>query len=95
MSQDESDLAREHAARAARQAKHATRNVVEAVGHEKDAVADSLKEAAKPINPPGFFAVMSDVGSGVFATMVALGAAAIATHKFRAAYASRGRMVTK
>jgi|tagenome__1003787_1003787.scaffolds.fasta_scaffold20975717_1 hypothetical protein len=95
MSEQDKDLAKEHAARAARQAKHAARNVGEAAEFEKDHLVDSVNKAADPIDPHGLATVLADLGGGIFASMVAVVSAAIATKKFRAAYEGRNRMVRR
>jgi hypothetical protein len=95
MSEQDKDLAKEHAARAARQAKHAAHNVGEAAEFEKDHIVDNINQAVDPIDPHGLLAVLTDLGAGVFASMVAIASATIATQKFRSAYEGRARMVRK
>jgi hypothetical protein len=95
MSQDEQDLAKEHAARAARQARHAAKNVGEAAAHEKDHIAENIKEAAKPISPGGLMSVMGELGTGAIALTGAVILGTAAAQRFRAAYEMRSRMVTR
>lgn len=95
MSEQDKDLAKEHAARAARQAKHAVHNVGEAAEFEKEHIVDSVNQAADPINPYGLMKVLTDLGAGVFASAVAVASATIATQKFRAAYNGRSRMMNR
>jgi hypothetical protein len=95
MSEQDKDLAREHAARATRQARHAAHNVSEAAEFEKEHIVDSINQAVDPIDPHGLMKVLTDLGAGVFASAVAITSAVIASQKFRAAYEGRSRMVRK
>lgn len=95
MSDEDRDLAKEHATRASRQAKHAAANTVKAVEHEKDHIINLVEETADPISPYGLAAVLADLGAGIFASSVAVVSAVIATQKFRSAYVGRSRMVKK
>jgi len=90
----EKDLAKEHAERAARQAKHAAHNVAEAASHEKDAVVEDINKAAAPINPQGAMSVVGDLGGGFFSLLGSFFLAATAVQKFRAAYEGRGKLTS-
>jgi hypothetical protein len=94
MSQDEQDQAKEHAARAARQARHAAKNVGEAAAHEKDHIADNIRRAADPINPGGVMSFMGEVGTGFIALTGAVILGTAAAQRFRAAYEMRSKVVT-
>lgn len=100
MSDKEKKEAVEHASRAARQMKHATKNVGEALLHEKEHVvgeaANGVAEAAelgqkmvKRAKPHLNSRIAINVGGGLLALGTALLAANLAAGNFREVFAAR------
>jgi hypothetical protein len=94
MSEKDKELAKEAAARAARQARYAAQNVAGAAEHEKDHLVDAVNKVADPIKPVGLMAFMGELGTGFVALTGAVVLGTTAAQRFRAAYQARTKVVS-
>lgn len=87
MSDEDKKAAKEHAGRAARQMKHATRNAGEAAESVADAVKDDVVEGASEakdaVKGLAKKAIYTEVGRGVLFVSVGLIAAGVGVKKFQ------------
>jgi hypothetical protein len=99
MSEQDKQEATEHAARAARQAKHASKNAgraaVEGAEYAAEEILETGRKATKRFSPRGLAAISGDTGTGFLALSVALYAGAVAFNRFRSAIDGRRRAVIR